>query len=395
MNEKIGMPVNVDNRIPQQREGETVVFRNTALPKAGTDQRVPEQRDTYKPILGRLREGDPDEWTKWMQKQTPGLLRSASHRINSKHLAEDLVQDAWTRVYAHVTNPERSMTGDNLPGFAQRTLINLIADHYKSSRSRLETVTDIIDGQVDTVAPEKVEDTVLSRIENQALYAAIDRLNPHQRTVILHELAGKSIKETADTMGITEGAVKALKYRATRTMRRLIEAQEQKYVEEVPPKKKSEKKRRTIRPATTGKESVDTNHVSKQTEVAVSSHESSKKKHNVDQPTALVTDIVSAENVTSASHVPTELKSVVSTEMPDENQEEAGKDTGLLDLLGNVSILQLSRLTGVTPGIIDKIRKGEIVQSGKVTKFIRGLKNKREIDQRIVKLLEQHVLDAE
>ncbi len=98
---------------------------------------------------------------------------------------------------------------------------NLVADHFKSSRFRLEVTTgEMLDSNECERSPE---DSVLESLSNAALLEAVHRLNPQQRECVrLRFLQGLSVAETARIMGKNEGAIKTLQYRAVRTLARLL-----------------------------------------------------------------------------------------------------------------------------------------------------------------------------
>ena len=98
---------------------------------------------------------------------------------------------------------------------------NLVADHFKSSRFRLEVTTgEMLDANEVERSPE---DSVLESLSNAALLTAVRRLNPQQQEcVTLRFLQGLSVAETARAMGKNEGAIKALQYRAVRALARLL-----------------------------------------------------------------------------------------------------------------------------------------------------------------------------
>ena len=98
---------------------------------------------------------------------------------------------------------------------------NLVADHFKSSRFRLEVTTgEMLDANEVERSPE---DSVLESLSNAALLEAVRRLNPQQQEcVTLRFLQGLSVAETARVMGKNEGAIKTLQYRAVRTLARLL-----------------------------------------------------------------------------------------------------------------------------------------------------------------------------
>ena len=100
---------------------------------------------------------------------------------------------------------------------------NLIADHFKSGRYRLEVATsDLVEAGADR-REEGPENEVLTAITNEALLEAVKTLGAEQQECIsLRFLQGMSVAETAAIMGKNEGAIKALQYRAVKSLSRLL-----------------------------------------------------------------------------------------------------------------------------------------------------------------------------
>jgi len=64
---------------------------------------------------------------------------------------------------------------------------------------------------------------VLDALTNRTLLAAVQSLRPDQQEcVVLRFLQGMSVSETALIMGRNEGAIKALQYRAVRSLARKV-----------------------------------------------------------------------------------------------------------------------------------------------------------------------------
>ncbi len=94
---------------------------------------------------------------------------------------------------------------------------NLVADHFKSSRARLEIVAETIpEGKATVASPEQ---EVLALISNEMLFEAVNSLPNEQRDCILMRfIQGMSIAQTAAALGRSEGAIKQLQLRAVRSL---------------------------------------------------------------------------------------------------------------------------------------------------------------------------------
>ena len=101
----------------------------------------------------------------------------------------------------------------------------LVADHFKSGRYRLEMSTaEVLDVDREERSPEgNPEAMVCDKLTNVTLLKAVKQLNPDQQEcIVLRFLQGFSVAETARAMQKNEGAIKALQYRAVRTLARLL-----------------------------------------------------------------------------------------------------------------------------------------------------------------------------
>jgi RNA polymerase sigma-70 factor (ECF subfamily) len=84
------------------------------------------------------------------------------------------------------------------------------------------TTSDLVEAGADR-SEEGPEGEVLTGLTNAALLEAVKRLNSEQQECIaLRFLQGMSVAETAKIMGKNEGAIKALQYRAVKSLSRLL-----------------------------------------------------------------------------------------------------------------------------------------------------------------------------
>jgi RNA polymerase sigma-70 factor, ECF subfamily len=220
MNErKLAIPQrNVERSMLPQRRSETVIFDSPSV----ASSILPEQEPEYVPAIDRLRAKDSDEWTRWMKNKTPALVRSIRRRVPHRETAEDLVQQAWLRAFDNVTKEDSTVNDKNMNGWLYRIATNLVLDHYKSAKTRFETLTDMSLQPDIEVAPQSVEKTVIAQSVFEDIEAAIQRLTPLQREQMFYYLQDLPVIEAATRAGINEGAVKALRYRAIRSVKRFL-----------------------------------------------------------------------------------------------------------------------------------------------------------------------------
>jgi RNA polymerase sigma-70 factor (ECF subfamily) len=164
--------------------------------------------------------GDAEAFGQLYDHYVTGIYRFIYYRVGSIGLAEDLTSDTFTRALRAITS--YNWQGKDFGAWLTTIARNLIIDHFKSSRARLELVTDTVPDQpTATAGPEQ---DALSMLTNEALMAAVNALPEEQRDcVLMRFIQGLSIAETAAAMKRSEGAVKQLQLRAVRNLSKTVE----------------------------------------------------------------------------------------------------------------------------------------------------------------------------
>lgn len=175
-------------------------------------------------LVALAQEGDKDAFGQIYERYKNQVHRFIHFRVGNRQLAEDLTGDVFARALKRIGG----LTWQGRDPGAWLTTIarNLVADHFKSGRHRFEVATgDVLDREETSrlEGPRNPEDVVLGYITNNTLLTAVRQLNQEQqRCIILRFIQGCSVAETAQLMGKNEGAIKALQYRAVRSLHRLL-----------------------------------------------------------------------------------------------------------------------------------------------------------------------------
>jgi RNA polymerase sigma-70 factor (ECF subfamily) len=182
----------------------------------------PTPQDDSDPEASRLRalvdlakEGDAEAFGQLYDHYVTGVFRFVYYRVGSQQLAEDLTSETFVRGLRAIQR--FNWQGKDFGAWLTTIARNLIADHFKSSRSRLEIVSETLpEGTTHAPSPEQ---EVLSLISNELLLDAVGSLPPEQRDCILMRfIQGLSIAQTAAALGRSEGAIKQLQLRAVRSL---------------------------------------------------------------------------------------------------------------------------------------------------------------------------------
>jgi RNA polymerase sigma-70 factor (ECF subfamily) len=174
-------------------------------------------------LVERAQAGEAEAFGLIYDRYVDTVFRFIYFRVGNRQLAEDLTSDTFLRALKRIGS--FTWQGRDLGAWLVTIARNLVADHFKSGRYRLEVTTgDVLDADREDRGPEgSPESAVVDHITNVALLSAVKQLNPEQQEcIVLRFLQGLSVAETAQAMGKNEGAIKALQYRAVRALARLL-----------------------------------------------------------------------------------------------------------------------------------------------------------------------------
>ncbi len=174
-------------------------------------------------LVARAQAGDAEAFGLIYNQYVDTIFRFIYFRIGNRQLAEDLTADTFLRALRRIDS--FTWQGRDLRAWLVTIARNLVADHFKSGRYRLEvSAGDLLDAdRIERAAEGRPEDSVVDHIGNVALLSAVKQLsNEQQECIILRFLHDFSVSETARAMGKSPGAIKALQYRAVRALARLL-----------------------------------------------------------------------------------------------------------------------------------------------------------------------------
>jgi RNA polymerase sigma-70 factor (ECF subfamily) len=172
-------------------------------------------------LVDRAKEGEPEAFAQLYDRYVDRVYRFVLYRVSGDTaLAEDITSEVFVRALRKIKT--FTWQGRDVGAWLLTIGRNLVLDHFKSGRFRLEMPgADLGEGSAENIVDP--EDQALSRVSQQDLYKAIRRLGNEQQEVIYWRfLQGYSVAEAAAAMDKSEGAIKALQYRAVKALYRLV-----------------------------------------------------------------------------------------------------------------------------------------------------------------------------
>jgi RNA polymerase sigma-70 factor, ECF subfamily len=176
---------------------------------------APEESDAD--VVRQIRQGDHDAFAALVRAYQARLFGIVLTVVRSPSAAEDVTQDAFVRAFRnlHRYDDTRSMY-PWLAAIAIRLAHNWSRQHGRTAR-REGTPMDA--APAPATPPAALTDLIADERSRQ-LWATVASLPARERTaVIFHYRDGLSVRDIAAALGVTDGTIKTMLFRARRQMR--------------------------------------------------------------------------------------------------------------------------------------------------------------------------------
>ena len=174
-------------------------------------------------LAQRASQRDPDAFAALYNLYVEKIYKYVYYNVGNPCEAEDLCDQVFLKAWEAIGR--YTWYGYPFSSWLYRLAHNLVVDHYRTQRDILP-LNDTLLIREEPIDPE----VALARsLGSNDLRRAILRLTPEQRQVIcLKFIEGYSNSEIAALMQKKEGAIRALQYRALRSLQAILEAEEEK-----------------------------------------------------------------------------------------------------------------------------------------------------------------------
>jgi RNA polymerase sigma-70 factor (ECF subfamily) len=182
--------------------------------RAPASRRSPEQTDER--LLVEAAQKDPARFAELYEIHFERVYAFIARRVGDRDAAEDLTSDVFHRALANLKQFE--WRGVPFGAWLLRIAVNAIVD--RSKRQGREIAVDD--------PPELSTQPGLGQVDDRArLFRLVDQLPEDQRGVVVMRFAEqRSIREIAQHLGRSEGAVKQLQFRGLENLREGFDAGE-------------------------------------------------------------------------------------------------------------------------------------------------------------------------
>ena len=178
-------------------------------------------------LLERAKTGDRKAFREIVRINRPVVMAIAYDLTGSVEDAEDLAQDVFIRMYHAIG----SFRGDaKLSSWLYRITVNTWisqtrrgAERQRSREKPHEDTEDMTTGRYDVTDADDPERAAEASLLNRRIHEGLKYLTPRERSVfMLRHFHDMKLADVSQTLGISEGSVKSLLFRAVRKMQKQL-----------------------------------------------------------------------------------------------------------------------------------------------------------------------------
>lgn len=170
-------------------------------------------------LIQQAQNGSEESFAELYREHVQQIYRYIYFRTNNEQLAEDLTADVFTKVIEGL--PRYVDKGKPFLSWLYRIAHARVVDHYRR-QDRRPTATNVEEANLSVTPDMDVE--LVKAHASKALLEGIDTLTvEQQQVIILRFIEGLPIDTVAQQLGKKGNAIKALQYRAVRSLASYLE----------------------------------------------------------------------------------------------------------------------------------------------------------------------------
>jgi RNA polymerase sigma-70 factor (ECF subfamily) len=168
-------------------------------------------------IQDAVRKGDSSAFGKLYDHYQPMIYRFVFIKVGHREEAEDITHQVFLQAWQNIRTYRHR--GHPFGSWLYKIARNRVIDHYRSRKDdvSLEAVENIKTTEEDSSA------ALLRRMEMEKVTKGIEKLKQEYQDIIIFRFVEDfSVRETADIIHKTEGAVKLIQHRAIEALKKEI-----------------------------------------------------------------------------------------------------------------------------------------------------------------------------
>lgn len=175
---------------------------------------------TEKILFLRVKNQDHEAYGKFYDLYIDKIYRFVFFKVNSTEDAKDLTSEVFLRTWQYIKGGKKIK---NLNAFIYMVARNCVIDFYRSRSKKEETEEFISESHFNIADKNFIADRVGDNLEmSEVLKALTDLKDEYREAIILHYLDELSIKEIAQILEKSPGAIRVLVFRAMNSLKASI-----------------------------------------------------------------------------------------------------------------------------------------------------------------------------
>jgi RNA polymerase sigma-70 factor, ECF subfamily len=171
-------------------------------------------------LTTRARQGDKEAFGDLYERYLDDIFQYISYRVGDHHDAEDLTEQVFLKAWEGIGRYREEVP---YRAWIYRIAHNTVIDHYRRRKGLLE----LTENMAPSGKEPGIEEKLLQEEKATQLANAIRRLSPlHQDVLILRFINGFSMKEVAQILDRSVGAVRVLQHRALKSAHAVLTVEE-------------------------------------------------------------------------------------------------------------------------------------------------------------------------
>lgn len=178
-------------------------------------------------FLNQLKQGNKKAFAKLVEDNSESIYRLAYRMLNNEQDAEDILQETFIKALKNIETFEGR---SQLSTWLYRIAVNESLMHIRKRQPDFASIDEEIETDNGDLIPRQIidwcclpENDFMTNEVQGKISSAVEKLSPANRAVfVLRDVSGLSTKETAESLEISEAAVKTRLLRARLELRELL-----------------------------------------------------------------------------------------------------------------------------------------------------------------------------
>lgn len=168
-------------------------------------------------IVKKAKDGEVEAFGLLYDHYLPKIYRFVLLKVSHREEAEDLTHQAFLKAWENIN--QYNFKGYSFGAWLYRIARNITVDYYRNNRSEtsLEEVSEI------AIEGLSLGGTIDKKIEWEGLIKSLKHLKEiEQEVLIMRFVEDLPLKEIAEAIGKSEGAVKLIQHRAINNLKKIV-----------------------------------------------------------------------------------------------------------------------------------------------------------------------------